>query len=248
MTRFAPARSLPALAVVFLALALLAAAVPAAAGTLGTTYYTCTIDVGAGTDTCTDGIVTVTTASGSQRVARIDQGSYLRMDAFVEYCNPSAWWIHFADSPTCNGYGGDAGTTEHDAEAQILGTTFGLYGTYNTGRSGSDLVYTSASVVPVSGCHQSQWTIYEDHLQFDDDADAADSPLVDVTSYYSFESAPYDEPDSEDSSGADASRWYVGINRTVGSAYRYGSGTGRVCFVLSTTTAPSATTLNSLCP
>lgn len=248
MTRFDPARSLPVLTLVLLALAVLATTAPAVAGTTGTTYYTCVIDVSAGINTCTDGVVTVTSSSGNQRVARIDQGSYVRMDAFVDYCNPSAWWIHFADSPTCNGYGGDAGTTQHDAEVQIVGASFALYGNYNSGRAGYDPVYSTASVVPVSGCHQSQWTIYEDHLRFDDDADASDSSLVDVTSYYTFESAPYDEPDSEDPSGADASKWYVGINRTVGSAYRSGSGTNRVCFVLSTTTAPSAATLNSLCP
>lgn len=255
MLRNSTVRLLPALTrltpILSLALVLalpFAGALPAAAGTTGTTYYTCSIDVVNNTHDCTDGVVTITTSSGSQRVARVDLGSYVRLDAFVDVCNPTGWWSHFGDSPGDNGYGGDGGQTEHDAEAYILGTELQMFGTYNSSRGGSDLVYTSSGVAQASGCSRPQWTILEDRVAYDDDDNPSDSPRVNVTSIHGFEVPPYDEPDSEDPSETDAGRWYVGINRTVGSSFRSGSGAQQVCFVLSTTTTPSAATLSALCP
>jgi hypothetical protein len=37
----------------------------------------------------------------------------------VEYYKPTAWTVHIADSPTNDGYGGDAGTTPYNAELWI---------------------------------------------------------------------------------------------------------------------------------
>lgn len=37
----------------------------------------------------------------------------------VEYYKPTAWTVHIADSPTSDGYGGDAGTTLNNAELWI---------------------------------------------------------------------------------------------------------------------------------
>ena len=37
----------------------------------------------------------------------------------VEYYKPTAWTVHIADSPTNDGYGGDAGTTLYNAELWI---------------------------------------------------------------------------------------------------------------------------------
>jgi len=242
------ARLTPILSIALVSALAVALAVPAAAGTTGTGYYTCTIDVAGNTHDCNNGVITITSSSGNQRVARVDLGSYVRLDAFVNVCNPSGWWSHFGDSPGDNGYGGDFGQTEHDAEAYALGGDFQMYGTYNPGRGGYDLVYTSSGAISTSTCSRPQWTILEDRVALDDDANPADSPRVDVHSIHSFEVPPYNEPDSEDPSGTDAGRWYVGINRTVGTASRSGSGAQKVCFVLSTTTSPSAATLSALCP
>jgi len=183
-------------------------------------------------------------------VARVDLSSsqYKRLDAFVDVCNPTGWWMHFGDSPGDNGYGGDGGQTEHDAEAYNVGTDFQMYGTYNTSRSGFDIIYLSQGVTPASGCYRVQWTIYEDRVLFDNDGNPADSARIEVRSVYGFESAPYAESDSEDPTGADADLWYVGMNRTVASASRSGTGVNKVCFVLSTTTSPSASLLSALCP
>jgi hypothetical protein len=238
-----------ALIVFMIAFAAPGAVAPAAAA-LGSTYYQCTVNISGGTHNCTNGIVTITASSGVQRVARVDLSSsaYVRLDAFADVCNPTGWWLHFGDSPGDNGFGGDGGQTEHDAEAYNLGTNFQMFGTYNTSRFAYDIIYLSQGVAPASGCYRVQWTIYEDRVFFDNDGNPADSARVEVRSVFGFESAPYAEPDSEDPSGADANLWYVGMNRTVGTSSRSGTGVNKVCFVLSTTTSPSASLLSSLCP
>ena len=238
-----------ALAAAF-ALALLAgASAPAGAASQGSTYYQCTINISGATHDCTNGIVTVTSSSGSQRVARVNLApSYLRLDAFVDVCTPTGWWIHLGDSPSSNGGGGDGSHTEHDAEAYVLGTNFEMYGMYNYSRGGIEVVHRSEAVVPASGCYRVQWTVFESRAMFDDDGNPADTPRVEARSTHGFESAPYDEPDSEDDTAADANLWYVGMNRTVGTSSRSGTGVSKVCFVVSTTTSPTAALLSSLCP
>lgn len=238
----------PALALACVALAGLLAAVPAGAGTTGTTYYTCAVDISLGTNNCTEGIVTVTATSGVQRVLRANLSpSYVRMDVFLNVCNPTNWWSHLSDSPTTNGFGGDGGSTSHDAEAYTLGTAFQMY-TMDNPRGAAFPSYRTDAVTSASGCYRVQWTIYESQVFFDDDGDPADSPRIEVFTSRGFESAPYAETDSEDPSSVDANLWYVGLNRTVGSTARTGTGTNKACFVLSTTTAPTAATLSALCP
>ncbi|MEE8522306.1 MAG: hypothetical protein V3T72_00110 [Thermoanaerobaculia bacterium] len=229
---------------------LVVAAVPATAGTEGTTYYQCTVDISGAWHDCTEGVITLTTNSGIYRVARLDlaSASYKRLDAFIDICNPSGWWSHVADSPTCNGFGGDAFTTDHDAEAYVLGTNFEMFSTYNYSRTAYDLIHRSQAVTAATGCYRVQWSVYEDRVFFDNDGDPADSARMEVRSVHGFESAPYNEADGEDPSGSDADRWYVGLNRTVYSSSRNGTGVDQACFVLSTTTSPSASVLSALCP
>jgi len=98
-----------ALAAVCVGLVGLLTGAPAEAGTTGTTYYTCTVDITAGTNNCTDNVITATLTSGIYRVLRANLGtSYQRLDVFANVSNPTNWWIHLADSPTTNGFGGDA--------------------------------------------------------------------------------------------------------------------------------------------
>ena len=224
------------------------ATTPAVAGTLGTTYYTCTVNIASGTNDCTDNIITATTTSGIYRVLRANLAAgYQRLDVFVNVCAPTNWWIHFGDSPTDNGFGGDGATTRHDAEAYLLGSQFQMY-TMDNPRGNSWPSYRSEAVTATSGCYRVQWAIYESRVMFDDDSNPADAFRVDVTSSRGFERSPYAEADSEDPTGADSNLWYVGLNRTVGSAGRVGTGVNKACFVLSTTTTPSAAVLSALCP
>lgn len=204
--------------------------------------YSCTVDVVAGTNTCT-GAVTQLTSVGSQRTLRANMAGFQRMDVFVDLCYPTGITFHAGDSPTNDGYGGDGGSTNHDAEAHFIGTHLAIYDD-----DFGNLSTLEQNVIPASGCFRVQWSFMENTLLFDNDGNPADAAKVALDSYEGFELAPYAETDSEDPSGADANFWYVGLNRTVGWDGRNGTGLNKACFVLSTTTNPDPTTLSSRCP
>lgn len=52
-------------------------------------------------------------------VVRLDLRSCSEASIVVEWDKPIAWTVHIADSPTSDGYGGDAGTTLNNAELWI---------------------------------------------------------------------------------------------------------------------------------
>ncbi|MCP4589542.1 MAG: trypsin-like peptidase domain-containing protein [bacterium] len=221
---------------------------PDAIGGVPEGYYRCLVDISGGTDTCDDGIVTLTTNSDIYRVAEIDlSDGYQRLDVLVDVCDPDGWVMHFTDSPSGNGGGGDGSDTTHDAEAHVNDTSFSMWGTYDYDRSVLDPAAVETSVIPATGCFQVQWSIEEDLLMFDNDGVPGDSAKIRLQSFRSFELAPYDEPDSEDPSGLDADLWYAGLNRTVGTASRSGTGVNRACFVLSESTTPDPAILTDLC-
>ncbi len=203
----------------------------------------CVIDVAGGSHNCDGTPVTLTTNSGIYRVARIDMTGFVRLDAILDLCSPTGYTHHFADSPTCNGFGGDGGTANHNAEAHNSGANWYFYGVDPS--SLPRVVETG--VLATGGCYQVHYAIQEDRLRFDDDGDPADSFRIDLTSYDTFELAPYAEADAEDPSGADANLWYVGLNRTVASSSRSGTGVDRACFVLSDTTNPDPAVIASQC-
>lgn len=205
-------------------------------------YLACIVDIGAGTNSCA-GAVTLLSSSGVQRVLRVNTAGFQRLDAFVDLCNPTGFSFHLGDSPTNDGFGGDARSTQHDAEAHFSGTQLAVYDD-----DFGDLAAVEQGVIAATGCYRVQWSAMENTLLFDNDGNPADAPKVNVDSYEGFELAPYAETDSEDSSGADANFWYVGLNRTVYNASRSGTGANRACFVLSATTAPAPATLSALCP
>jgi hypothetical protein len=210
-----------------------------------TDTYRCVVDLDAGTNTCT-GAISLTSSSGIYRTGRIDlAGGYQRLDAVVDVCSPTGYTLHIADSPTCDGWGGDAGTTNHNAEVQINGTGIYTFGTDERGTTEPGTLETG--VLPASGCYRVHWTIQEDKIRFDDDGNLSDSSRISLDSYHGFEIAPYAETDTEDPNGYDANLWYFGLNRTVYSAARSGTGVHRACLVLSRTTSPNLAYLERLC-
>jgi hypothetical protein len=212
-----------------------------------TEVFRCVIDVATGTDTCS-GPVSLDVDSGIYRTGTIDlSDGFVRLDAFVDVCDPTGFSMHFADSPTCNGYGGDGGTTNHNAEGHTAGTGVLFYGVDDTSRSITDPVVLTRSVIPSSGCYRVHWTIQEDRFRFDGDGDPTDSSDIDLRSFRTFEVPPYSEPDSEDTTGADEPYWYFGLNRSYASSSRTGTGVDRACMVLSRTTSPNLSQLASLC-
>jgi PKD repeat protein len=229
------------------AAAALFAALPAAADQYTSTAYQCTVNVAGATNDCV-GPVLLQTNSGNQRTLQVNlSGGYVRLDAFVDVCNPTGWWIHFGDSPGNDGGGGDGGQTYHDAETYFTGTTFYTIGTFNYSQNALDPIVTNPSSIPASGCRTVQYTIQESRVDYDDDGDPSDAAMRTVQSLSLFEAPPYNESDSEDPNGNYANYWYAGINRTYADASRSGTGVNKVCYVLSKTASPSPSTLTSLC-
>jgi len=58
-------------------------------------------------------------SSGYAAVVRVNMQGSSEAILVVEWDKPIAWTVHIADSPTSDGYGGDAGTTLNNAELWI---------------------------------------------------------------------------------------------------------------------------------
>lgn len=58
-------------------------------------------------------------SSGYTALLQIDLAGCEEAIVVVEWDKPTAWTVHIADSPTSDGYGGDAGTTPNHAELWI---------------------------------------------------------------------------------------------------------------------------------
>lgn len=239
---------------------------------LSSASYAATCDVFP-TNTCSTSVASVstgTTSAGDKTaVAAVSMSGYQRLDVFARVCDPSGWALHMADSPTTNGWGGDAGTTDHDAEAYIYdGDGFQFYGAYDFNRAAyPSITAVNHAINPDSldadGCGVVQMafvnassTSAATSVLFDGDAtDAYDAPEIQVNSMYgprlgytsttsSTVTTRSIETDYEDrASLADRYKWYVGVNRTVGSPSRFGSGVEEACIVQSTTTAEPASCL-----
>jgi hypothetical protein len=228
---------------------------PAEAGSMGTGTYRCTINISpVSSHDCHDGtgIVTLTTNSGNARVARIDLNqsfTWLSVNVLVDVCNPTGWTVNIGDSPTNNGGGGDSSSTRHDTEAELNGTGVNVY---YSDIGGTGRHTGLANAVATSGCSTLQWTVVQDSLSYDDDGNTADTPRVTAAGSLAagthlFDFPPYNEADSEDSSGADADKLYLGLNRTIFTASRSGTGVNRACIFLSTSATPSPATIASEC-
>lgn len=225
--------------------------VSASAG-FGVGTYTCVVDIVFGFTDCTDGVVTVTSSSGNQRVTQVDLNAafnWQSLNVLVETCSPSGWTVNIGDSPTNNGGGGDGGSTAHDSEAELNGTVLNVFYS-DVGGNGPHSTLNNA--ISSFGCTTQQWTVTEDQISYDDDGNTADVPrfisrgrLGTPSSLFNF--PPYNEADSQDSSGTWADDIFVGLNRTVGTASRSGSGVQRACFFLSTSATPSTAAIAAAC-
>lgn len=208
-------------------------------------FYSCNVTVTGGTYTNCSNPVTVINSGTNRRVLNIDlnQGFNWRT-VIVRYrvCNASGWTWNVGDSPTNNGYGGDAFDTEHDAEAQALNGTLSVY---KSDIGGSSLSCQFVGPSNPSGCVTQQITVQEDLLKFDSNTNLS-IPIDTCGGAFLFDFPPYDEADSEDPSGLYADNLYVGLNQVVDGG-RVGTGVQRACVFLSTSTNPSTSTVNSEC-
>lgn len=210
-----------------------------------------------------------TPAGDLAAVATVNMSGYQRLDVFAYVCDPTGWALHLADSPSDNGYGGDASTTDHDAEAYLFdGYDLHFYSAQDVTRSlFPSIAIINDAINPDSfdsaGCGVVQLafvngssTSANSQVVFDGDATGAyDAPDLTLSSVYgprlgyaattsTSTTTRGVETDYEDRALSDRYKWYVGVNRVVQSALsRYGSGVEEACIVMSTTTAEPSSCL-----
>ncbi len=180
------------------------------AGGFGTMELDLSGYVGSSSATCS---AAVPCANGQTCVNGVCEGHDGGVQFDLTANNPQGYWFHLADSPTCNGWGGDGGQFSNDAEIQLLNTTLSLFGT--DGNNGADLG-DSNPFVPASGLStRSIWVADEVVQSFD--------PCYTVNSPYALR---LNAPDPE---GAPDALWYVGLNGVYsGESDRRGSGLTKV--------------------
>jgi hypothetical protein len=168
---------------------------------------TCSVNLTANTTTCS-GTIAQQSLSGGQGVFKTDLTGCTTLEVSLYLCNPTSWVFHIGDSPSNDGYGGDGGDFSNDAELQLLGTTLAFYpNDYTT----MTPLLTDSSFVSSSGCATRTFTIKDSYL-------ATASPAHTVSSVYGF------RLNAADSEGTPDAIIYVGLNRTVGSSSRTGTG------------------------
>jgi hypothetical protein len=215
-----------------------------------TLAYWCNVNVTGGTDNCNGGgVVGVTNPGGAKRLASVDLNAIANWGVFVlrtRVCNATGFSTHIADSPTNNGFGGDSGSTRHDAEAHANGTTLLVFRS-DVG-TGPVLACQFTGPSSVSGCVTQEWRVLNDQFNFD--ANVAVPNDLDVCNHpWIFDFVPYDEADSEDPNNLYADKFYVGLNGIYNDPFntRPGSGVQQACFYLSTDPAATQAQVGAAC-
>ncbi|XP_046585035.1 uncharacterized protein LOC124292007 [Haliotis rubra] len=126
--------------------------------------------------------------------------------------NPSGWVFNIGDSPTNNGYGGDGATTSRDAEIQGTSSTFRIYGNDQNSPAGgilltrSNIITNRLSVIIADGLVI--WNNWGSEFNY----------YLNTNLLYALNG----QSDSE--GGSPNYDIYFGINRSIGSGGRVGTG------------------------
>lgn len=185
-------------------------------GCFNSEYY-CDLTVGSGVLSCpnlpdpTDVKIT-STANGV--VLEVDMQSWGRMQVSANAKASSLYTFHIGDSPTNNGWAGDAGTTQYDAEMHLYDNSLFVY---RNDLGGSSLAGSMGDAIP--GAVGSFCTVVADQAMvwYGTPSGASQS-----TRYLGLSDPFLFRPHMGDQ------KLFVGINRTVGSAARTGSAIGGV--------------------
>ncbi|HEX9944130.1 MAG TPA: hypothetical protein VGG03_19125 [Thermoanaerobaculia bacterium] len=210
------------------------------------TTYTCVVGISPSASNNCSGAVTIGSISGNQRVATIDLNhtvNWASLSVLTQVCSPSGWTINIGDSPTNNGGGGDGASTNHDAETQILDRVPSVFPSDYLASPRPLCQFPAIS----TGCSVQEWFLYSDgtSLSFDPEISFGGNEGFCSNSAL-FDFPFYRQSDGEDPNQTWADKLFVGLNRTVGTATRSGTGVQRACFVLSTG-IPSQSQVRSLC-
>jgi hypothetical protein len=133
-----------------------------------------------------------------------------------EACDPSGLWLHVADSPTSDGAAGDGGQFSNDAELELRDTGLWLWGNdYGRKADLADLDLTSLpDFTDARGCSRGTLLLGDGLVRSGDGR-------VRVRSPHALRADP-----PADHEGRPDRRWYLGINRSVGSDSPERVGTG----------------------
>ncbi|HXU81454.1 MAG TPA: caspase family protein [Polyangia bacterium] len=133
-----------------------------------------------------------------------------------EVCDPKGLWLNLADSPSCDGGGGDATQFSNDAELELQNAGVWLFGN-DFGRGPdkqSTLLAANVQYVASRGCSVRTLVVADGSVR-------SAEPGLDVRSPYSLRLDP-----AVDHEGKPDRFWYLGFNRSVGSNEPRRSGSG----------------------
>ncbi len=185
--------------------------------------YSCEVDVVRGTSTCT-GPITVMSQSGPTATLRADLHGQSALLASVEACEPDGWMFHVSDSPSGDGWGGDAGDASNDAELHVNGSasqraSTSVYVSDDAPPGQPRLFATDPATFPTGACMARTFYVADQQVAIDDGFAVCSPALLRI------------DPPSDREGTPDALFW-IGIDRTVGNGARSGSGIVRVALCL----------------
>lgn len=185
--------------------------------TTGPCAYTCTVDIPRSTSTCDRFPGGLT---GGTYLAQIDMTGLTELEVTFTVCDPVEWVVHVADSPSCNGGGGDGAQFSNDAEVNLMGaTSLALYGNEH-GPIPAELLVDVAGYVAAAGCTTRTWTVRDQYF-------SGGTPETTVSAANALRLDP-----PMDTEGAPDAIWYFALNRVYASTTRSGSGAQTATFCL----------------
>ena len=146
---------------------------------------------------------------------QIDMSNFTTMVVEADTNKPSQWALHIADSPSNDGYGGDASDFTNDSEAQLFTTSMAVY---SDEIGGTTLLQNTPNVI-ASSTDTLYTVVCDGYIGFESNTIG----YTDLSSVNIFQ-IDGDEVDTQAAGGINDQLLFLGVNRTVGSATRVGQG------------------------
>jgi hypothetical protein len=178
---------------------------------------TCEIDLLTGAATCTGANPTSVVSLASGVVLRLDMSDWTVVLADVDVENPSSWVMNLGNSPSNNGWNGDGSHFSNDSEMQMYNNTVTVYP--NDFGGGTPVLSIPGAVDALGDLATA--IVCDGYFSWE-----SGTALADVTDNTIFQ-IDGNEIDPQAGGLNDQVLWF-GINRTVGGAYRNGSGVNSV--------------------
>ncbi|HEU0036123.1 MAG TPA: hypothetical protein VFQ53_36170 [Kofleriaceae bacterium] len=142
----------------------------------------------------------------------IDMAASTELVLSATLCNPTGYTIHLADSPSCNGGGGDAAQFSNDAEVYLQDTAIFAFSN-DLAPMAPALLGDDPGMLSLTGCQLFTMRVADKEIHV-----SSPKPF-DLVSDFALRLNP-----PSDAEGPPDALWYLGIDRTTGSAARNGTG------------------------